>query len=206
MLLIAGALITSACTTPKETEEVMVVTKQPTTVSIGNYAIDTENSQINWHAEKIIGPGHDGTVKVKSGTVSVNENSSQGSIVIDMTTIKDNENTEPLIKHLKGADFFDIENFPESKIELTRITPKIDEPNKYEVSGNLTIKDKTNPIIFEVESTNVDDSIKLNGNFSIDRTLWDVRFGSNKFFENLGDKAIGDQIDYNILIVAKLIK
>jgi polyisoprenoid-binding protein YceI len=206
ILLLAGALIVSACKTDKKIEDISVLPQRQTPIAMGSYIIDSESSQINWHAEKIIGSGHNGTVKIKSGAVFISESSNQGSIMIDMTTIKDNENTEPLIKHLKSSDFFDVDKFPESQIELTKITPKTGELNKYEISGNLTIKDKTNPITFEAESTNVGDTINLTGEFSIDRTLWDIRFGSNKFFENLGDKAISDNIDYNISIVAKLKK
>jgi polyisoprenoid-binding protein YceI len=206
ILLLAGVLIVSACKTEKKIEDVSAISKKPTPVIMGNYTIDTESSQINWHAAKIVGFSHNGTVKIKSGAVSINENYSNGSVIIDMTTLKDSENTEPLIKHLKSADFFNVDKFPESKIELTQIKSKAGEPNKYEISGNLTIKDKTNPITFEADSTNTSDTINLTGKFSIDRTLWDVRFGSTKFFENLGDKAIGDDIDYNIVINAKLIK
>lgn len=207
ILLIAGALIISACGTNKKIEEVPVVTPpESKPVTMGIYTIDPVSSRVNWHAEKIVGNGHDGTVKIKSGSVSIGQDLSQGSIIIDMTTIADNENTEGLIKHLKSADFFDVEKFSESKIELIKITPKSGQLNKYEISGNLTIKDKTNPISFDVTSTNTENSINLVGNFSIDRTLWDVRFGSDKFFDNLGDKAIKNNIDYTISINANLIK
>jgi hypothetical protein len=38
---------------------------------------------------------------------------------------------------------------------------------------------------------------------AIDRTLWDVRYKSGKFFDNLKDQAIADSIEFNIKIVAK---
>lgn len=208
ILLIAGALIISACGTNKKTEEAPIITppQESKPVTLGTYSIDPTTSQVNWHAEKVVGSGHDGTVKIKSGSVSLGQDISQGSIILDMNTITDNENTEGLIKHLKSADFFDVEKFSESKIELIKITPKTGELNKYEISGNLTIKDKTNPVVFEVTSTNTGDTINLIGEFSIDRSLWDVRFGSDKFFDNLGDKAIKNNIDYKISINANLIK
>ncbi len=175
-------------------------------ITVGRYLIDTENSKVNWHAEKFIGKAHDGIIKIKSGEVSFNNDSSNGVVIIDMPTLSDSENTEALIKHLKSADFFDVAKFPESKIELTKIVPNANEINSYEVFGNLTIKDKTNPIAFTAVITGGDNAATLTGKFSIDRTLWNVRFGSNKFFDNLGDKAIRDDIDYNISISAKLIK
>jgi len=219
ILLLAGALIFSACGTNKineETENTNLITtsiKETENINLatapivtGKYLIDTENSRLNWHAEKFIGNSHDGDVKIKGGEISFNNDTNNGSIIVDMTTISDDKNTEPLIKHLKGVDFFDVEKFPESKIELTKIIQKNDNPNQYEISGNLTIKDKTNPITFDANTINSDGLVTLTGNFSIDRTIWDIKFGSNKFFDNLGDQAIKDNIDYNFSISAKLIK
>lgn len=200
ILLLAGALVVSACGTEKKDDDIKNVSPESKPTA-GIYSIDATASQVNWHAEKIIGKGHNGSVKIKSGSVSISPESSTGSIIIDMTSISESENTEALIKHLKSPDFFDVNKFPESKIELTKITPK-DEINKYEISGNLTIKDKTNPISFDAIAIGTNDNIKLTGKFSINRTLWDIRFGSNKFFDNLGDKAIRDDIDYDISISA----
>ena len=200
LLLLAGALIVSACGTEKKNDDVKNVSPESKPAA-GVYSIDTATSQVNWHAEKFIGKSHNGSVKIKSGSVSISPESSTGSIIIDMTSISESENTEALIKHLKSPDFFDVAKFPESKIELTKITPT-DDTNKYEISGNLTIKDKTNPISFNAIAIGAGDNIKLTGKFSIDRTLWNVRFGSNKFFDNLGDQAIRDDIDYDISISA----
>jgi len=206
-LLLTSVLVFSACTTTNDNKKVEASTTPQESQQIisGNYSVDLENSSLNWHAEKVIGNSHDGMVKIKSGEFSIGNNAGSGSIIIDMTSLKDDKNTEPLIKHLKSADFFDVEKFPESKLEITKISPT-NEPNKYEVSGNLTIKDKTNPVSFTLVTVNSGDTITLSGNLSIDRTLWNVRFGSNKFFENLGDQVIRDEIDYNILVSAKLIK
>ncbi|MFJ8234563.1 YceI family protein [Ureibacillus sp. NPDC094379] len=50
--------------------------------------------------------------------------------------------------HLKSADFFDVENFPKISFESNDIVRKGDH---YEITGNLTIKDVTRPVTFEVE-------------------------------------------------------
>jgi len=34
----------------------------------------------------------------------------------------------------------------------------------------------------------------------IDRTLYDIRYGSNNFFENLGDKAINNEFDLEVTL------
>lgn len=207
LLLFFSILIISACATNKETTEIITnKNEEPKTINEGVYKINTETSQINWRAEKIVGPGHDGSVKIKDGSFSLNKESGQGSAIIDMKTIIDADNNESLIKHLESADFFDVENFSESSINLTKITPKQESANQYEVQGDLIIKGISNPINFEVTATKNEDSLTLTGPLSIDRTLWNIRFGSDKFFDNLGDKAIKNNIDYNILINADLIK
>ena len=68
--------------------------------------------------------------------------------------------------------------------------------NSYEVQGVLTIKDISHPITFDVEV----DGNTLNANLTFDRSLYDVRFRSGSFFENLGDKLIVDDIDLEVTL------
>lgn len=51
-------------------------------------------------------------------------------------------------KHLKSADFFDIENYPTIDFKSTNITRNGD---SYKVTGDITIKDITKPVTFDVE-------------------------------------------------------
>ncbi|QBP39993.1 YceI family protein [Paenisporosarcina antarctica] len=50
--------------------------------------------------------------------------------------------------HLRSADFFDVETYPEIKFIAKNITKKDDE---YEIAGDLTIKAVTNPVVFNAE-------------------------------------------------------
>lgn len=50
--------------------------------------------------------------------------------------------------HLKSADFFDTENYPEIKFVSTKITDN-------EITGNLTIKDQTHEETFHLESNGI---------------------------------------------------
>ena len=208
-VILAGLLIFSGCSTatkPVEKNNASLI-KQSSKFTDGSYTVDTANSQLVWQASKIVGDDRTGTVDIKSGVLSLNNNStSTGSFVIDMKTIKESSDTLPLIQHLESSAFFDVANFPESKLEITKMVPESSESNKYLVEGNLTIKDKTNPISFETEVSTENDIVKMLSHFSIDRTKWDVKFGSNKFFDKLGDKAIKDDIGYTINLTAKLNK
>ncbi|MFY0742864.1 YceI family protein [Solibacillus silvestris] len=72
--------------------------------------------------------------------------SAQIEITIDTTSI--NTNNEDRDNHLKSAEFFDTEQFPDIKFKSTSITK---DGEDYKVSGDLTIKDVTKPAVFDVE-------------------------------------------------------
>ena len=64
----------------------------------------------------------------------------------------------------------------------------------------MTIKGITHSVDFTgiVENTGVNYSADIKLIF--DRTLWNIKYGSGQFFENLGDKMILDDIELNIAI------
>jgi polyisoprenoid-binding protein YceI len=123
-----------------------------------------------------------------------------GTVEVDMSTIEgdDHRSDNNLIKHLKDADFFDVTRFPLSTIAITRVESTNDENKK--VTGNLTIKGITHPVTFPVKMEMKDGIVKASGKLVIDRTLWDVRYKSGKFFDNLKDQAIADYIPVHELL------
>lgn len=76
------------------------------------------------------------------------EDLSAASIAIDIETATINTKNEDRDNHLKSADFFDVENYPSIKFQSTSITKSGDD---YKVTGDLTIKDVTKPVTFDVE-------------------------------------------------------
>jgi polyisoprenoid-binding protein YceI len=52
-------------------------------------------------------------------------------------------------QHLRSADFFDVERYPEMTFATTGVESR--GGNRYEVTGDLTIKDQTRPINLDVE-------------------------------------------------------
>lgn len=68
------------------------------------------------------------------------------SFSIDVNSI-DTRNEER-DKHLKSADFFDVENHPKITFKSTKIEKTGD--SKYDVTGDLTIKGITRPVTFSV--------------------------------------------------------
>ncbi|PWD97824.1 YceI family protein [Marinilabilia rubra] len=158
--------------------------------------VDLNKSELTWEAEKITG-SHAGTIDLKSGSLVVSNGLIQsGEFVINMesiavTDIEDESTNQKLVGHLKSADFFDVENYATSKFVIDGSEKS---GSSLKVTGDLTIKGKTNPVSFEANS--------ISGGYSaeivVDRTLYDVRYGSTKFFDNLADKAIDDEFTINV--------
>ncbi len=164
-------------------------------------SLDTENSVLNWQGMKITGASHEGTAAITDGALFVDgQEPTGGDFIIDMTQMtnldQDGSSSEQLLGHLKSEDFFDIAQYPSARIQLTKVTPSI--KRNFKVEADLTIKGNTNPISFDAE-INVEEKT-ANAQFSIDRTLWDVRYGSGKFFKGLGDNLIKDQMNFDLTL------
>lgn len=175
--------------------------KVPTSV----YIVDTSQSQIRWTGKKVTGE-HTGKINIQSGKLAAAENELLGgTIIIDMTSMSnadliDTKQNQDLINHLKSDDFFAVDKYPTSRFEITRISPG--EGDKQIISGNLTIKDITQEISFPARIRFENGIMKASGTASIDRTKWNIRFRSGKFFEDLGDKMIYDEMQLGVDLVA----
>ncbi|GAB5565895.1 MAG: hypothetical protein Wins2KO_29580 [Winogradskyella sp.] len=171
------------------------------------YKTNTANSTIEWKGSKPLG-SHNGVIAISEGSVMVNDGVIEsGNFIIDMNTITvvdipaEDEGNAKLKGHLTSADFFDIEKYPTAKFEVTGVSTA---EGKTMLSGNLTLKDATNNISFPVETSMSEDgsSMKLKSEtFTIDRTKWNVKYGSKSLFDNLGDKFINDDIELKITLV-----
>lgn len=72
----------------------------------------------------------------------------------------------------------------------------------YKVAADLTIKEITNRITFSTHLTAKQNSFLATANIKIDRTKWDIKYGSGSFFENLGDRMILDDIEFDIFLLS----
>jgi len=169
------------------------------------YVANTGASTINWEGQKIIGSNHAGTINLKSGWLQVNGNAiTGGNFVIDMNSIRNNDlkddaSKERLVGHLKSDDFFGVEKYPVSNLVITGGSEFTD--NTAKVRGNLTIKDATHPVEFTVSVKKTGGSLVYTAQIAFDRSLYEVRYGSGKFFSNLGDNAIKDEILLDVKLV-----
>ncbi|MGE5420558.1 MAG: YceI family protein [Chloroflexota bacterium] len=160
---------------------------------------DTDKTKLEWLGEKVTGE-HKGTVNLKSGWLTWDGSKiTGGEFLIDMTTLKDETDNQKLEGHLRSADFFGVEKYPASKLVITESTPF--EKGTGTVKGNLTIKDITQPVEFKAAVQQKEDGQWFYSNITIDRTKYDIRYGSGSFFDNLGDKTIYDEFKLKVALV-----
>lgn len=155
--------------------------------------VKTEESKVTWKAYKVTG-SHTGTVDLKEGALMFDgDKLTGGEFVVDMASLVstdlEGEYKGKLEGHLKSDDFFGVETHPTSKLVFTEV--KATGKNSYEVTGDLTIKDITKPVTFDVSIY----GSKATATMKVDRAEYDVRYGSGSFFDNLGDKTIYDEFD-----------
>lgn len=172
------------------------------------YNVDTKTSSLEWFAEKVTGK-HQGTIMLSGGTIMNDHGSLSGTFEIDMTSIANTDLTgeykTKLENHLKSDDFFGSAKFSKAKFVTTSITPIKDVKEggfTHTVKGNLTIKDKTNEITFDAVIKSEAGKIACVGTAVVDRSKFDVKYGSKSFFDNLGDKAIYDEFKLKFNVIA----
>jgi polyisoprenoid-binding protein YceI len=161
--------------------------------------VNTTTSTVTWVGKKVTGQ-HSGTINVKDGTLVFAKKKLKGGLItIDMATInttdlKPGQGKENLDGHLKADDFFGTEKYPTAKIDFKLIADN--GKGSYTVTADLTIKDITNPIKFDM----VVKGKTATTNLKIDRTKYGIKYGSGSFFENLGDKTISDEFDLAVAL------
>ncbi len=172
---------------------IATVTFAFTTIEDGKKEIKVETSKVTWKGYKVTG-SHQGTIAIKEGQLTFkDEKLVGGEFTIDMSTIEntdmEGEYKAKLEGHLRSDDFFGVEKFPTASLVFKKV--KSTGKNAYEVTAHLTIKDKTNPVTFDMSIY----GNKATANIKIDRTKFDVKYGSASFFDDLQDKAIYDEFD-----------
>jgi polyisoprenoid-binding protein YceI len=181
-----------------------------TSVIAKTHQIDAKKSKLTWTGSKVlVDSKHTGTVDIKNGTVDfAKDGPISALVVVDMKTIKnedlkDASYNKKLVGHLNSPDFFDTEKHPEATLKVTSF--KKQGANAYDLTGDLTIKGTTKPVSFKATTASVKGGVsKITADLEFDRTDYDVRYGSGKFFQNLGDKVISDKVQLKVELVGKL--
>ena len=177
-----------------------------------DYNVDLKASKLEWEGRKVTGE-HNGLIGIKKATLRLLSNragtkitSLVGSIVIDMSSIvcSDIGNktyNRKLVKHLQSKDFFYTEKFPTAKIKLLKLSHR--GKTNYLIGAKVTIRGITKKVKFPVTIVWNGKELTATGNLKLDRTRFNVKYKSGKFFKSLGDKLIYDEFDIPFKIVAK---
>jgi polyisoprenoid-binding protein YceI len=113
------------------------------------WSVDKAHSSVKFSVIHMVVSEVDGNFKMFDGSLEAAKpdfSDAKINFTIDVNSINtDNEKREG---HLKSADFFDVANYPQIKFVGTSMKPL--GGNKYELKGNLTLKDVTKPVVFQV--------------------------------------------------------
>ncbi len=173
---------------------IALVTFSFTSILEGKKNIKTAKSTVTWKGYKVTG-SHQGTIKIKQGSLTFKNNKLVGgAFSINMASIANTDLSDAnyrskLEGHLKSDDFFGVAKHPTATLTFTKV--KSTGKNAYKVKGDLTIKGRTHAITFTLSVY----GNKANASLKIDRTKYNVRYGSTSFFDGLKDKAIYDEFD-----------
>lgn len=193
-VLVAGLLAVNMATATEKNSSKKAVT----------YKVDASKSVVKWHAKKVTGE-HLGTVELSSGSLLVDGTKvTGGSFEMDMTSIKCTDLTDAnynakLITHLKSDDFFSVEKNPKAKFVIKKVEGSGANIN---ITGDMTIKGTTQSITFPATVKADGKGVSATAKIILDRSKWDIRYGSKTFFPNVGDKMIYDDFEIDLTLAA----
>lgn len=164
---------------------------------------------VNWLGKRSVGNLHTGTIKVQNGDLLVSRGQLiSGTIHLDMTSVSVNNLKDPgaksdLESHLKDSDFFDVKRHPAGTFKIDEVLPSNLPEFNWVVSGELTLKGKTNRVNIPVKMTISDKEIRAqSANFVINRTQWGINFQSG-ILGTVKDKVIEDIVPLSLTLSAK---
>ncbi len=205
-ILFIGLAVVACKDAKNKTEAIEAIEVAEVEAEAVRFTVDANNSTLAWKGSKL-GDSHNGTIQISEGYLTLeNGQLNGGNFIVDMKTIKnldveDAKHNADLVGHLASPDFFDVENHPVTAFAITSIEEK---EGKTMVKGNLTIKNIEKNIEFPAKVILNGDNITFKSEaFTIDRTDWDIKFKSGKFFSDLAkNKIINDNIEFQIEVKA----
>ena len=206
LIIFIFTILLTGCANNKEsaTDNQQIKTTKTSKINKGDYIVNKDLSTIKWTGKEITTKSHYGILDLKEGSIYVNNDGIiSGNVVIDMNSINcldmSGRGKNRLEGHLRSDDFFGVNSYPEANLIFTSWS--VNNLCKILYKGDLTIKNITHPITFSGSVKKIDIGYRSTINLSFDRTLYEIKFRSGKYFQNLGDKLILDNIDIRAEIV-----
>lgn len=173
-------------------------------MTTSHWNIDATHSGVNFSIRHMVVAKVRGRFAQYKGTLELNDGDLTRSVVeatIDAASI--DTGTPQRDAHLRSADFFDVEKFPELRFQSTRIE-KLDDA-RYRVLGQLTIRDVTREVSLDVEYGGRakdpwgNERIAFVAKAVLDRK--DFGLGWNQVLE-AGGVLVGDRVDIELEVQA----
>ena len=194
----------TGCDNSKSKSKVSIEKTESIILPKGEYQIDKTKSVVRWIGRTPV-KFHDGTIDIQEGNFSVNDNGIlNGNIIIDMESINCTDlsggGKKSLEEHLMNDDFFSVNKFKTSKINISSEM----KPNNglIDFKGSLEIKNISNPISFKSSINKTPEGkYTASSKLTFDRSMYNVKYKSKSFFDDLGDKFINDDIEIELEII-----
>lgn len=213
IVIVGGVLVynrgaEAPANTPKATSTATSTQAQlDGTIPVGNYEIVSASSSVVWAGSKPLLDAYEdtGTFPV-SGSIDVSAEGIESATTtfdiadLSVTDVSAGGETaeSKLAEHLRSEDFLHAEQYPTSTLVINSVSSTSTEPTSYNVSAGLTIKGQAHTIDFPAEIGMDGDTLVVRANTAIDRSRWNIRYGSPSFFNDLGDDLIADMVDISV--------
>lgn len=114
----------------------------------GTWILDASHSEVGFSVRHMMISKVRGHFNVKEATLVAPENPLEATLEAKVDAASLDTKDEGRDGHLRSADFFDVETYPEITFTSTGVRV---EGGDFLVDGDLTIKDVTKPVTFEVD-------------------------------------------------------
>lgn len=184
LALTALALAIAAATVP-------VIAQMPTTapgasdparVKAGAYTVDGAHTQVLWRVNHLGFNDYFGIFGSPTGTLTLDPaKPSAASVQIEIPIASVATNSAGLTAHLQRPEFFDSAKFPTATFKSTSVAV---DGNKAKISGDLTLKGITKPVVLDAEFAgagvgpmNKKETVGFHATTSIKRSDFGVSYG-----------------------------
>lgn len=151
---------------------------------VSTYSIDPTHTFVTFEVTHFGTSTNRGRFDKKEGTIVLDKAAKKGKVELTLDTISINTGTAAFDKHLQSDSFFNSAAFPSAKFVANNFSFSGDKVS--EVSGQLTLLGKTNPVVLKATNFNcyINPMLKrevCGGDFetTIVRSQWDMGWGVN---------------------------
>ncbi|MCL6597876.1 MAG: YceI family protein [Alicyclobacillus macrosporangiidus] len=173
-------------------------------MALRKWDVDVAHSSIDFSVRHMMVSKVKGTFHQFSAEITADpEDLTTANIRFEIDVNSIDTRNEDRDKHLRSADFFDVEKYPKITFQSTRIIKKSD--GEYEVTGDLTIRGTTRPetflVTYEGQGKDPWGNLKVgfSGHGSINREEYGLKY--NAALET-GGVLIGNEVQVSIEIEA----